>query len=167
MSNKDGSNTFDDKEPSRGKINSFEDLLAWKLAFEIAKQVYASSNHFPDSERYGLTAQVRRSASSIPANIAEGFGRYTYKEYLRFLVYARGSIAETQSHLMLAFANGFLSTEEFEKLNDLCRNAVKTLQGLMRHLRNLMGSSYISEPAAAYEETGPDSLEVSDDFPDY
>jgi four helix bundle protein len=136
---------------TEGRIESFEDLHAWKFGFRIAKQVYEVTKTFPEAERYGLSAQIRRSASSIPANIAEGFGRHAYKEYLRFLAYARGSIAETQSHLRLAHAVGFLSESDFSALHQLCVEARKTLQGLIRHVRGRMGAAGVAESSLDYD----------------
>ena len=95
-----------------GEIRSFEDLDAWKLGLEIAKKIYALTEGFPAAERYDLTSQMRRAASSIPANIAEGFGRHTSKDCLQFLFYARGSIAETQSHLRLAYELGLIKQND-------------------------------------------------------
>lgn len=140
------------QEETSGTIESFEDLLAWKLAFELATRVYKITKDFPEEERFGLTTQLRRSASSISANIAEGFGRHTPKEYLRFLVFARGSIAETQSHLQLAQAVGYLKEKEFVSLQDLCLQARKTLQGLIRYIRKRAEADRIAEPLGSYSE---------------
>lgn len=152
--NPDNLSHFGSDRSAKKEINSFEDLLAWKIGFQLAKEVYEITSHFPASERFGLTAQLRRSASSIPANIAEGFGRHTFKEYLRFLVFARGSVAETQSHLLLANAVGFLAKEELDRLLELCLSSRKTIQGLIRHLRNSMAHYNVSERAAEYGDDG-------------
>lgn len=117
------------------EIRSFEDLDAWKLGFELTIKVYKASEKFPNEERFALTNQLRRAANSIPANIAEGFGRYTLKEYLRFLFYARGSVAETQSHLQVATTLGYLSKSDFDDLLKLCERTRQTVQGLIRHIR--------------------------------
>jgi four helix bundle protein len=122
-----------------GKITSFEDLDAWKLGFELAQQVYAITTSFPAQERYNLCSQLRRASSSIPANIAEGYGRHTPKDYLQFLVCARGSLAETQSHLRLAQAVGLMKSEDSEKLLASCLRTRQALQGLIRHVRSKIG----------------------------
>ena len=131
-------------------IDRFEDLAAWKLAFQIAVQIYKTTDNFPASERFGLRSQLRRCAASIPANIAEGFGRYALKEYLRFLFYSRGSIAETQSHLRLALELGFIDEDNFNRLYGMCVEARKTLQGLIRHVRKMSETGIVAEGSPQY-----------------
>lgn len=79
-------------------------------------KVYQATQRFPPKEQYRLTGQLCRSASSIPANIAEGTGRNTLKEYLQFLYVARGSIEETKYHLILSKDLGYLSSDRFGEL---------------------------------------------------
>jgi four helix bundle protein len=83
-------------------IQNFEDLQVWQLSRDLAVKVYELSALFPKSEMYALTDQVRRSSTSVSANIAEGFGRYHYKESKQFYYMARGSLLETKSHLLIA-----------------------------------------------------------------
>lgn len=71
------------------KVKSYEDLDVWKMAIEQVENVYSATNSFPQEEVYGLTAQIRRAAVSVPSNIAEDWGRNTTKDYLRFLSMAR------------------------------------------------------------------------------
>jgi four helix bundle protein len=118
------------------RINRFEDLEAWKKAHELAIKIYRLTDSFPKEEKYALTDQIRRSASSVSANIAEGYGRYTFKEYVNFLVFARGSATETQSHLHLAKDVGYISREQFDKLYDGYEETVKVINGLIRYLRS-------------------------------
>ncbi len=126
-------------------VKTFEDLRAWKLAFQVAVQVYKVTRSFPEEERYGLTSQLRRAASSISANIAEGFGRRAPREYLQFLFFARGSLAETQSHLRLAQAICSLGEDEFRNLDNLCVETRKTLNGLIRYIHNRMDLQRVSK----------------------
>ena len=84
------------------EIKSFRDLIAWQKSMDLCKAIYALSSLFPDSERFGLTAQIRRAAVSVPSNIAEGYGRNRTHDYMRFLDIARGSLCEVETQLMLA-----------------------------------------------------------------
>lgn len=89
-------------------IASFEELAIWQSANRLAVEVYRVTEGFPKREVYSLTDQVRRSASSVSGNIAEGAGRYSTKEVIRFLCVARGSLNETKSHLILAKDIGYI-----------------------------------------------------------
>ena len=83
-------------------IQSYQDLDAWKEGMSLAKECYVLTQAFPREEMFGLTSQIRRAASSIPANIAEGYGREHTKEYVRFLRIAQGSLKELETHLLLS-----------------------------------------------------------------
>jgi four helix bundle protein len=93
------------------EIKSFRDLVAWRKSMDLCKAVYALSSRFPDSERFGLTSQIRRAVVSIPSNIAEGYGRNRTHDYLRFLDMARGSLCEVETQLILVQELGWLGTE--------------------------------------------------------
>jgi len=80
------------------KIKNFEDLRIWQKGIEVVKDVYILTKKFPKEELYGLTSQMRRSAVSIPSNIAEGFRRYHNKEYKQFLYIVLGSCAELDAN---------------------------------------------------------------------
>jgi len=90
------------------KISSFKELRIWQEAHNLAVMIYEASMGFPGDEKFGLTAQVRRSATSIMANIAEGYGRRRTKDFIQFLVIARGSTQETISHCILARSLDYL-----------------------------------------------------------
>jgi four helix bundle protein len=85
-----------------------KDLDVWKKGMELVERVYSMSRAFPDSERYGLTSQIRRAAVSIPSNIAEGAARKSDKELLQFLSIAIGSLAELETQYLIAIRLGFL-----------------------------------------------------------
>ena len=91
------------------RIRQFTDLTVWQSAHELALFVYGATEKFPDRERFGITAQVRRSSASVAANIAEGFGRRTTGELLRALQIARGEVEETRYFLILSRDLGFLN----------------------------------------------------------
>jgi len=96
-------------------MKDFKELRVWAKAHELTVLVYGLTRSFPRDEIYGLTSQIRRSAASIGANIAEGCGRRSDGEMARFLQIARGSASETEYHLLLAKDLGFLSTEEHRR----------------------------------------------------
>lgn len=83
-------------------LKSYKDLIAWQKAYALCVRTYRLTQRFPADERFGLVAQARRSAVSVAANIAEGYGRGTTRDYVRFLWIANGSLAELETHLMLA-----------------------------------------------------------------
>ncbi len=112
-------------------IRHFTDLIVWKKSHEFVKLVYKITEHFPPTEQFGLTSQLRRAASSITANIAEGYGRYHYKDKLRFFYQAKGSNTESQNHLILAFDLGYINQEDFNKLKLMVFESYKILWGLI------------------------------------
>lgn len=81
--------------------NSFEDLEVWQIGKNIVMEVYQLTTHFPKEESFVLTSQIRRAALPVPANIAEGFGRYHYLDKAKFYLNARGSLYELKSHLLI------------------------------------------------------------------
>jgi four helix bundle protein len=97
-------------------MRAFQDLKVWQKAHSLTLSVYACSHTFPAAEHFGLTSQIRRSAASIPANIAEGCGRNTCPDLVRFLHVAGGSASELEYHLLLAHELGFLGRSTYDKL---------------------------------------------------
>ena len=96
---------------------SFRDLNIWKKAHDLAIKIYKMTASFPVSEKYGLTDQIRRSAVSVAANIAEAHGRYHYADKCRVLYQSRGECEETQSHLSIAFGLGYIKQGELDVLD--------------------------------------------------
>ncbi len=94
----------------------FRDLIAWQKAMQLAKAVYSVSEAFPRDEIFGLRAQVRRAAVSIPSNIAEGYARFSDPELIRFLHITRGSLAEVETQLLLACDFGYVSSADCERM---------------------------------------------------
>ena len=105
---------------------SFEDLEVWQMSKEIVKQVYKLAKDFPKEESFGLVAQIKRAALSIPANIAEGFGRYHYLDKAKFYLNARGSLYEVKSHLLIAQELGYLKVESHRDSVGIDRDRVET-----------------------------------------
>lgn len=87
---------------NRNSIKNFSDLLVWQKAHQLMLDIYTFTNVLPPEEKYNRVTQLKRCSSSIPANIAEGFGRYHYQENIQFCRQARGSLEETKNHIMAA-----------------------------------------------------------------
>jgi len=107
-------------------------LKAWQLGMDIAEDIYKISGRFPSEERFGLVTQVRRSAVSIPSNIAEGAGRNTKKEFVNFLHIAQGSLSELDTQLELAKRLKFVDEATWKGLDDKFVEEDKLLSGLIR-----------------------------------
>jgi len=114
-------------------IQSYEDLETWQIAMELVVSVYGLSSAFPPQERYGLTAQLRRAAVSIPSNIAEGHQRGS-KSYLHFIATALGSNAEVQTQLRLAIRLEFVDATQAKEAMELAERTGQLLHGLKRAL---------------------------------
>ncbi len=108
----------------------FEKLDAWQLAIEFSDDVYRVTRTFPSEERFGLTNQLRRAAVSIAANIAEGSGRSTDKDFCRFLEIAYGSLMETVSHLTIAFRQEMVKADDHKLLYEKSDRLARVLSGL-------------------------------------
>ena len=112
-------------------MRDYRRLKAWELADDLTVAVYELTKGFPNREMYGLTSQVRRSASSVPANIAEGSGRNSDRDFLHFLYIARGSLTETQYFLHLATRLRYLTNAEAATIEAQARESFGCLQGLI------------------------------------
>ncbi len=98
------------------RLQSFRDLKVWQKGHQLALTVYKATSAFPTEERYGLTTQMRRASTSIPANIAEGCGRSGGGDFARFLQIAMGSASELEYFFLLSRDLGLLGVEEYERL---------------------------------------------------
>lgn len=114
------------------EIRSYRDLVAWQQAMDLAVAVYELTRQWPREELYGLTSQTRRAAMSVPANIAEGYGRDNLGSYLQFLRIAQGSLKELETHLLLANRVGIES--ETSKILVQSETVGRVLGGLIRKL---------------------------------
>jgi len=113
---------------------NFEKLDAWQLAIQYASHVYKATRTFPADERFGLTSQLRRAAVSISANLAEGNGRGTQKDFVRFIEIAFGSLMETVSHITIAKQESYVTAEVHEELYTQAERLGRVLSGLRRSL---------------------------------
>ena len=119
-----------------GGIQSYRDLRVWGVAMLLAEMCYRHTRSFPADERFGLTAQIRRAAASIPANIAEGYGREQTGSYIQFLRVAQGSCKEVETHLLLAervLGNDAAGPEntlrQAESVGKMLRGLIRSLEG--------------------------------------
>lgn len=121
------------------KINSYRDLIVWQKSMALVKSVYSVvRSYFPNNEEYALSSQIRRSCISIPSNIAEGFGRNSTKDYVRFLQIARGSLFELQTQIMISFDLGYIDTELQNEIIKSTNEIEKMLNSLITKLENSM-----------------------------
>ena len=117
-------------------LKNFKELNVWQKSYELCLQLYKVSKRFPKDEIYGLTSQIRRSAVSIPSNIAEGYGRKTTTEYVRFLYIAYGSVCELETQTMLCGELGYIGKERFHKLTEEIGAVERILKALIKSLEN-------------------------------
>ncbi len=108
-------------------MSNFRNLMIWQKSMSLTTKIYKSTKNFPKEEIFALTSQIRRSSVSIPSNIAEGFGRDSNKEYLRFLNISIGSLFEMQTQLEIAKNIDYLNEEEFNTLYEDSREIERML----------------------------------------
>lgn len=118
------------------KIDSYRQLEVWQKAVALVTEIYQITRSFPREELYGLTSQVRRSAVSIPANIAEGWGRNMTRDYVQFLRVARGSLLELETHLVIAKNLKFIEAITLQRSAEQTQEINRMLNGLIRSLEH-------------------------------
>jgi four helix bundle protein len=116
------------------KIKSYKDLNIWKRSIGVVEDIYKITKNFPKEEIYGLTSQLRRSAVSIPSNIAEGFARFHNKEYRQFLFISLGSCAELSTQIIIALRLGYLESKEADQLLNEIDEISKMTMSLIKKL---------------------------------
>ena len=116
-------------------IHSFKDLEVWQMAMTLAADCYRLTADFPRDEIYSMTAQIRRAAASVPANIAEGHGRENTGSFIQFLRIAQGSLKELETHLLLAERVKLTTAERAGPLLETCQRVGKMLRALIRSLQ--------------------------------
>ena len=132
------------------KLKSYRELEVWQRAHEMALMVFRLTERFPKSDQFGIVSQVRRAASAVPANIAEGFGRGTTKEFLRSLHIARGELEETRYFMLLSRDLGKVSVADFERREGLCDSTGQLINALGRSLRKRI-ESIRESPVTSHE----------------
>ncbi len=118
-------------------MKSYRDLIVWQKSMILVTLLYQLTKQFPDDEKFGLTSQIKRSSVSIPSNIAEGYGRSTRKEYIRFLEISRASLYEFQTQLEIAVNLKFIDIIVTKEIFDLGIEVEKMLNSLIRKLKSV------------------------------
>ena len=115
-------------------IRSHRDLVVWQKGMDLVTEVYRLTQKFPDAERFGLVSQLRRASVSVPSNIAEGYGRGSTADYIRFLRSSRGSLYEVDTQLLLAARLGFIAQSDYEGILERINECGRMLAALIRTL---------------------------------
>jgi four helix bundle protein len=115
-------------------LKSYKELKVWQRSYQLCLEIYKITKRFPNEERYGLTSQIRRAAVSVPSNIAEGYGRKTTPEYIRFLYIAYGSNCEMETQVLLSGDLGYIETGKLEILQEGIGEVERMLKGLIKSL---------------------------------
>lgn len=116
-------------------IQSYRDLRVWQEAMSLAELAYCLTREFPAAELYAMTSQIRRAAVSVPANIAEGYGRESRGDYIRFLQIAQGSLKELETHLILATRVSLTTDRSAGPCLQQCETVGRMLRALIRSLQ--------------------------------
>ena len=141
----------------------FEDLDCYKLALQVLREAYKLAERLPEHEKYGLASQLRRAATGVVLNIAEGYGRYHYLDSLRFYYMARGSLSEALSCFVACQTVGYNSKADLDRQRELAHRALQSLNGYIRYVRKqrqgqeLFGNRPLRESDIPYEFTSPES----------
>ena len=112
----------------------FKDLDCYRYARELRKAISVLSLKFPKEERFELTAQIKSSSRSVTANIAEGYGRFTYTDTRHFFIIARGSVTETIDHLITAFDDNYISEKQLHDAEAMCETVFRLINGFITYL---------------------------------
>ena len=115
-------------------LKNYKDLKVWEKAYRLCLELYKLTKEFPAEERYTLTTQIRRAALSVPSNIAEGYGRRTTPEYVRFLYVAYGSVCELETQILIAGDLGFFGRRDNQQLTLKLREVERMLKALINSL---------------------------------
>lgn len=121
-------------------LKSYKELIVWQKAIQLVKEIFILTDKFPRSELYGIIAQIRRAAISIPSNIAEGYGRKSSKEYGQFYSIAYGSALELETQIIIAKELRFAKDEDFEKVNQLLEEVLRMLNVMTSRMKQLNAS---------------------------
>lgn len=117
-------------------LRNFKDLHVWQKSYKLCLKIYELTPQFPDEEKYGLTSQIKKSAVSIPSNIAEGYGRKTTADYVRMLYISYGSICELETQILLAGDLGFIEKGDLNLLSKDINEVERMLKALIKSLKN-------------------------------
>jgi four helix bundle protein len=117
-------------------LKNFKELKVWQKSYDLCLKLYKATRRFPKEEVYGITSQIRRSAVSVPSNIAEGYGRKTTPDYLKSLYIAYGSSCELETQLLLSNDLGYIKNGEIKELKEEMGEVERMLKALIKSLEN-------------------------------
>jgi len=115
-------------------LKNYKELIVWQKSYHLCLEIYKLTKGFPKEEIYGLSSQIRRAAISVPCNIAEGYGRKTTLDYIRFLYIAYGSICELETQMLLSGDLGYIETDKLKILLDGMGEVERMLKALIKSL---------------------------------
>lgn len=115
-------------------LKNYKELNVWQKAYDLCLDIYRITKEFPDEERYGLVAQIRRSAVSVPSNIAEGYGRKSISDYVRFLYVAYGSSCELETQVLLSTDLGYIEGNRAGSVRSSIGEVERMLKALIKSL---------------------------------
>ena len=121
-------------------LRSFEELECWKACTEVRRFIAGLIKCYPNDEKYALTADMRRAARSATHNIAEGFGRFHFKENIQFCRISRGSLYELTDQLITSLDDDYISRTQYEAAREMIEHAIRLLNGYIRYLNNQKSS---------------------------
>jgi four helix bundle protein len=130
---------------SNRRVSDFTDLETWQFARMLRKELFRIVQSFPQEERYSLVSQIKRAAISVTANLAEGYGRFSYQENIQFCRQSRGSLYELRDHLTTALDAEYISSEKYRELDAKAISAIRLVNGYIRATKNLKNSVGVSK----------------------
>lgn len=128
---------MENRKEGATKIGDFTQLRVWQAARKLRQGLYRLTRNFPEEEKFGLTTQARRAAVSVTANLAEGYGRFSYQENIQFCRQSRASLYELRDHLTTALDAGYVSREKHHQLESLAMDVLRLLNGYIRSTKKL------------------------------
>lgn len=117
-------------------MHNYKELILWQKARILVKEIYLLIADFPEDEKFGLISQIKRSVISVPSNVAEGAGRSSDKDFLRFLDIANGSAFELETQIQLAYDLGFINENDLQNISDKLTEVQKLIYGFKSKLTN-------------------------------
>lgn len=141
-----------------GLIKSFEELQCWKVGRELRINISKVIKTFPEHEKFELVSQMRRASRSVTNNIAEGFGRYHYQEFIRFCRISRGSLTELSDHLSVALDESYISKTRHDELRSLTERCIALINGFISYLESRKNKTLTSRAEEPLELYGIDKL---------
>lgn len=137
-------------------MKTFEDLNCWKISTELRRTCSKIVKGFPQDEKYKLVDQIVRASRSVTANIAEGYGRYHYQEYVQFCRQSRGSLFELIDHFTVARDEGYISEDELNQVRNQITNALAVLNGFINYLLKAKANTNVISDSEVQYGTAPD-----------